>query len=56
MSIQTENKNGTGIIDKAIGLPTVVATQKPMEPQQTARHMLQVTAPSALPEVRDTTI
>ena len=54
MTIQTENKNGSGTIDKAISL--VVATPEPMETQQTARHMLQVTAPSALPEVRDTTI
>ena len=53
MTIQTENKNGSGTIDQAI---TVVATPEPMETQQTARHMLQVTAPSALPEVRDTTI
>ena len=50
MSIQTEN--GTGIIDQAITLPTVVATPpEPMESQQIARHMLQVTAPSSLPEV-----
>lgn len=55
MTMQTENKNGTGIIDQAITLP-IVATPEPMETQQTARHMLQVTAPSALPEVRDTTI
>ena len=54
MSIQTENKNGTGIIDQAISLP--VATPELMETKQTARHMLQVTVPSALPEVRDTTI
>ena len=52
ISIQTENKNGSGTIDKAISLlPTVVATPEPMETQQTARHMLQVTAPSSLPEV-----
>jgi len=55
MTIQTENKNGGGTLDKAIALP-VVATPEPMETQQIARHMLQVTAPSALPEVRDTTI
>jgi len=55
MTIQTENKNGGATLDKAIALP-VVATPEPMETQQIARHMLQVTAPSALPEVRDTTI
>lgn len=53
MSIHTENKNGSGTIDKAIALP-VVATPEPTETQLIARHMLQVTAPSALPEVRDT--
>ena len=53
MSIQTENKNCSGTIDKAISLPTVVATPEPMETQQIARHMLQVTAPSSLTEVRD---
>ena len=53
MTIQTENGSDC-TIDKAISLP--VATPEPMETQQTARHMLQVTAPSALPEVRDTTI
>ena len=46
MSIQTENKNCSGTIDKAISLPTVVATPEPMETQQIARHMLQVIAPS----------